>query len=238
MLEYLCTFMLPKERLCSARLLHPRLVCLGFVFSASIFASQITCADVIDAFADVAGNPTGEFGWDDFGTTGSPYEGPHDPDQFGAGSSLSANTGGLITTTNNLYSFFSVPTWNVDLNGLVTDDAFTSVAVQFATSSSYDSAQFTLGGVAPDEFSFLGQGPEIGGFPINLYWAEWQGLDAASSYSIQLQGTGQHQSLAGAKASYFNTSSSSFDISAVPEPTSMAVVGLLMGLLTFRRGRK
>lgn len=193
-------------------------------------------ADVFSSFANVAGSPNGEFGWDDFGTTGSPYTGPHAPDQLGFGSSITANAGGLITSTNNLYSFFSVPQWNVNLDGLTTSSAFTSVAVQFATSSTYSATQFSIGGQTPDEFIFLGPGPTIGGFPVNLYWAEWQGLAATSSLTVSLFGTGQHQSLAGVKATYFNTGSL-FNISIVPEPSAMGVLWLCVGLAALRRRR-
>ncbi|MEL7499760.1 MAG: hypothetical protein AAFN77_19310 [Planctomycetota bacterium] len=205
-------------------------------FSVMLFFAMSLCittpsnADVIDFFDTVTGTADGEFGWDEFGLTGSSYEGPHLPDQFAAGTgggSLTINSGGLITTTNNLYSFFSVANWQFGLSGLSTDESFTSVAFQFATSFEYDASQFTLNGSAPDEFFGLGKRTEIGGFGYSFYWAEWQGLNASNSYSVQLAGTGQHQSLAGAKASYFNTANSAFNITAVPEPSAMLVLVVL-----------
>ena len=189
--------------------------CLLVVSLASQFVSGQV---VIDSFAVIAESPDGEFGWDEFGLTGSPYDGPHAPDQFGSGSTIISSPGGLITSTNNLYSLFSVPQWTVNLNGLDDTESFTSLVVQFATSTQYDAGDFTLAGESPDEFIFLGEGPEIGGFPIYFYWAEWQGLDSASSLSIELQGSGQHQSLAAVKASYFNTTDPNYNISAVSEP--------------------
>lgn len=208
----------------------------GMIFATGFFSDRAQ-ADLMVYFADVEGTPTGEFGWDDFGLTGSPYQGPHAPDKFGSSTSnITANPGGIITSTNNLYSFFTVPEWSVNLNDLVVSESYTSLAVQFATSSSYSAGQFSLAGNAPDEFEFVGAGPESGGFALNIYWAEWQGLNASTSYSVELTGTGQHQSLAGVKASYFNTSDSNLNISrSVPEPGSLGMLASLLGIISLRR---
>ena len=215
---------------------NPSIVLVFAMIFATGFFSDHAQADLMDDFANVTGTPTGEFGWDDFGLTGSPYEGPHAPDKFGSSSSnITANAGGIITSTNNLYSFFSIPEWSVDLADLDVAESHTSLAVQFATSATYNAAQFSLAGSAPDEFEFLGPGPDNGGFSLNLYWAEWQGLNAATDYSVQLLGTGQHQSLAGVKASYFNTSDSNYNISAVPEPGSLGILASLLGVISLRR---
>jgi len=201
------------------------------------FGAHQVHGDVIGSFKQVGGTPDEEFGWDDFGLNGEAYEGPHLPDQFGDISNITANSGGLITTTNNLYSFTTVPNWSVNLDDLNQDLPFTSLVVQFAASATYDGSQFTLGGNVPNEFLSF-DGPEIGGFPYTIYWAEWQGLSAASSYSVTLAGTGQHQSLAGAQASYFNSSDSSFDITAVPEPGSAGLLLVASALMLVRRRRR
>lgn len=217
-------------------------VLFGLMFVATpLLVSSPAAADVIGFFNMVAGNPNGEFGWDDFGTTGSPYQGPHATDQFtwGNGQSLIEVTpGGMITGTNNLYSFFSVPTWDFSMSSLDSSAPFTSLVLQISSSAELDGNNFSLGGLNPDEFVDLGQRTEIGGFPYNFYWAEWQGLSAAPSLGIQVFGTGQHQSLAGAQLTYFNTTSS-FNINSVPEPGSAGIVaGLLACVATgFRRRR-
>jgi hypothetical protein len=203
------------------------------IFLFPILMPSPVVADVFEYFAGVAGTPNGEFGWDDFGTTGSGYTGPHLPDQTGVGSSITANAGGIITSTKNLYSFFSIPTWNVNLSGLDLAQPFTSIAVQFAVSTDYSVGQFSLGGQLPDEFVYLGDGPVVGGFPVKLFWAEWQGLAADSEYTISLNGTGQHQSLLGVKASYFNTITP-YNIRAIPEPGASCFLVGILGLALMR----
>lgn len=209
------------------------LMCFGFGLGESR-------ADVIEFFDHVVGTPAGEFGWDDFGTVGAPYEGPHAPDQFSTGSgvgSLEVNSGGIITSTANLYSFFSTPEWTFEFTDLDATNSFTSIAVQIATSATLDKSHFTIGGVQSDEFIDLGQRVEIGGSGYNFYWAQWQGLSATDSLSVRITGTGEHESLAGAKTSYFNTSSS-FNITAVPEPGSLIVLVPLTGIAFLRRRRE
>lgn len=197
-------------------------------------------ADVVDFFDTVAGDWSGEFAWDDFGLTGTPYAGPHNPDQYSAGAgaaTLNVSPGGIITGTNNLYSFNSVPDYSTNLTSLETTEDYTSVVVQFAASGNYAADRFTLDGATPDEFLNFGVRTSAGGFPYNFYWAEWQGIAASSDLVIELSGTGMHQSLAGAKATYFNTSSNSFDIRSVPEPGSAAIILSLLTAVGLRRHR-
>ncbi|MEM7453207.1 MAG: hypothetical protein AAF456_02520 [Planctomycetota bacterium] len=189
-------------------LLSARNAAVAITFAALLCFGASASADVYEFFDNVNGTPDGEFTWDDFGLTGSPYEGPHAPDQGASGVGngvVTVTSGGLITTTNNLYSLFSIARWSVGINSLEESDQYTSVVVQFAVSSTFVPGDFTLDGNAPDEFIDLGQRASAGGFPYNFYWVEWQGVPAGSDYEIALQGTGQHQSIAGAKATYFNT---------------------------------
>ncbi len=205
-----------------------------------IFCPQTSKADVSEFFDSYAGPTTGEFGWDEFGTTGASYVGPHNPDQgsVGTGSGiLTSNGGGLISGTNNLYSFFSVPEWTVSLSGLDNAEGFSTIAFQVATSASYDATQFSLDGLAPDEFIDLGSRTEIGGFAYNFYWVEWQGVTSATDHSIVVNGTGQHQSLAGVKTTYVNSASPT-NLTAVPEPVSSSLAIGVVGLLVGRRRRR
>ena len=207
----------------------------GMIFATLLLEGNV-CADIIGEFKDLQ-TQGGEWGWDDFGTTGSAYSDAHLADQFGSGSSISASpAGGLITSTKNLYSMFTVPTFSVDLSGLDDTDNFTSLVVQFAASGSYDASHFSLDGNNPDEL-VTWIGTQTSGDSINMYWAEWQGLTADTDYSVSLQGTGQHQSLAGVKASYFNTGNSAFNMTPVPEPGTFTAMGLLAGMVALRRRR-
>lgn len=196
-------------------------------------------ADAISFFLPVAGEASGRWGWDHFGTTGSSYAGPHAPDQFASGigsSSLAVSpAGGLITASGNLYSFFTVPVWTFAMQGLSTSENYSSVVVQVALSEALPASSFTLAGEVPDEFLELGTLTSIGGFPYHFYWAEWQGLDAAASFQIRIGAAGQHSSLAGASAAWFNTSAP-FDIRAVPEAISpLWLAGIGIGLGVCRR---
>ncbi len=222
------------------------------VLSTGALSGVTRCeADVIDQFDIVAGAPNGEFGWDEF--NGASYGGPHSPDQFTTGSgnaSISVTPvpnppGGVVA--GNLYAFTTVPNWQINLTGLSNANGFTSLAVQIATTAdiageNLSALNFTLGGSAPDEFIDLGVRTSIPGnagapTPVNFYWAEWIGESADSDYSIDVSGAGEfHQVLAGAKASYFNTTSS-FNISSVPEPASMTVITAI-GFISFLRRRR
>lgn len=208
---------------------------------SSVLASDSrTSADVVQYFDTVSGTASGEFAWDDFGTTGTSYAGPHAPDQFATGSgsaAISVTEGGLITSTNNLYSFFSVADWTHSLASAESSQAYTSIALQVAVSPTLTAADFQINGMNPDQFIDLGQRAAVGGFDYNFYWAEWQGLDAAATYDIIVSGTGEHESYAGAQLTYFNDSSV-IDISAVPEPGSACILApALLGVLTLRRRR-
>lgn len=194
-------------------------------------------ADVVPYFDNVRGEPTGEFLWDDF--SGS-YGDAHAPDQGSTGTGNATLTpvpdGGVITSTGNLYSLNTIPTWTIDLTFLETGEDYHSLAVQIATSSVLDISRFSLDGLAATEFVDLGQRANIGGFPYNFYWAEWQGVTARADASIEVAGLGPHEGMAGAKVTYFNTASSQFDISAVPEPgTGLLLLAATAGVLLRRR---
>ncbi|MDG1808606.1 MAG: PEP-CTERM sorting domain-containing protein [Pirellulaceae bacterium] len=219
-------------------------VALGFVGHAQ--------ADVIDDFDNVAGTPTGEFGWDDF--NGASYGGPHTPDQFVTGTGNANITvtpiptppGGVVA--GNLYAHTTVPNWKLNLTGLSSTNAFTSIAVQVATTADFtganlDASNFLMDGMAPDEFIDLGSRTSIPGnggvpSPVNFYWAEWIGESAETDYTVDVSGAGGFfQVLAGAKVSYFNTESSFNITSSVPEPSSIIVLGCVALVTQLRRKR-
>jgi len=193
-------------------------------------------ADDISNLLMIQGAATGEFGWDNFS---GEYVGPHAPDRFsnGMGSGLiSVNPGGVITSTQNLYSLFSTPTWSISMSGMDSSESFTSVVIQLAASGEYTADQFLLNGAAPNEFFTFGQ-LNIGGFTTDLYWAQWEGLSAMDSFVATLAApTGSvHRSLAATKVTYFNTATP-YTIQAVPEPSLIGLLGMSsIGLLLRRR---
>ena len=154
---------------------------------------------------EVANEPSDSvFGWDLF--VGG-YPGPHASSLDDAGGVLTVSpAGGLISSTGNLYAFFTIPTYTVSLNDLETSEAFTSVVVQVATTEVLDESRFSL---VPDEFEFLGarasldfDGDQI---PINYYWAEWNGMTASPDFEVSVSGAAEHVSFCSVRASHFNT---------------------------------
>ncbi|MCH2179881.1 MAG: hypothetical protein MK106_13865 [Mariniblastus sp.] len=212
------------------------------VFTGTLLCSFVVMnaasADVLyDAFVDFEVSD-GEQGWGDF--TGQ-YTDAHQPDQTGPTSSilLASPAGGIVTSTGNLYSMSTVPTYNVQVTSVDNTEDYTSVALQVATSSSaYTASSFALGGAAPDEFANY-QYKDSGGFTYQYYRAEWTGLNASSFYSMTMTGApfAVHQSLAAARVDYVNTSDSSYNMQSVPEPAAFSVMVALCGLAGFRRRR-
>lgn len=202
-------------------------------------------------FSNVVQSPSGSIGWDSFTVTDpNNYVGPHAADvvELGASNSVVSVTPGGFKAGPNLYAFFSTPTWSVDLNGLTTTEQFTSVGLQIATTPppmgmDIDQDSFLLNGISSDEFISLGTRTQLvagGGQPaqdVNYYWAAWNGLDALSSYSIEI-GPGQnHAVFAAAHVDYINTASRS-SITVVPEPGTAGLVALGSCLALIRRKQR
>lgn len=206
-----------------------------FQLVCNFFSAMAICVTLSVAFAGsanadiihlqtIANSTNGEFGWDVFSGT---YAGPHAPDQFSTGvgtAQLSVTPGGVITSTSNLYSLFSTPAWTFELENLQDSLPFTSVAIQLVANGTYNSNQFLLNGIVPDEFYSFGQ-VNVGGFMSELYWAAWQGIAAQADYTATLAApTGsQHHVLAAAKVSYLNSANPQ-NIQAIPEPSSGVLV--------------
>ena len=211
------------------------------------FASLLLCsfavvhtasADVLyDAFVDFEISD-GEQGWGVF--TGQ-YTDAHQPDIQGPTSSIltASPAGGIITSTGNLYSMSTVPTYNVQATFL--DDAkdYTSVALQMATTGTYNANSFAVGGAAPDEFVKFHE-EFFAGFTYNYYRAEWYGLNSSSVVGATITGTPfqVHQSLAAMRFDYRNTDNSSYNLQSVPEPGALSMIAALFGLAGFRRRRR
>ena len=115
--------------------------------------------------------------------------------------------GGLVSSTSNLYAFFTFPNYTISLDQLDTSEAFSTIVVQIATTEEIDETQFNL---PPDDFVSLGvrgsldfEGDQ---FPINVYWAEWTGISAMSEFEVEIAGAIEHASFVSARAAFYNTS--------------------------------
>jgi|GEM_PF-6339729 len=197
--------------------------------------------DEFQYFRNIQGGSSGTAGWDRF--QGATYNTPHSADQGNSGYSgatLTVNNNGgasgLITASRDLYSFFSTPVWMIDPSGMNATLPFTSVALQVASTPDQsgailDATDFFLNGNQADRFQVLGQFSTLtagGGQPpqpVYYYFAAWDLLPSAPTYSVQVGPPAQnHTVLAGARLDYVNTSDSNYRITAVPEPAAAWIV--------------
>lgn len=215
-----------------------RIASLALLVWLGITSSPYCLADTVGSFALTNGSPTAAFEWDNFS---GDYWADHasDIEAFGGSAFLIPSVdGGLVTTTSNLYTFFTPSTdIQFSLNGLDASNPFSTVVLQFATPSTLTSGDFTLDGATPDDFQLLGLGADSGFGPYQLYWAEWQALAASDAFQLTVGSFGQHASIGGARALVFNTSTP-FDAAAVPEPAFILWTGPLLALQMSRRRRQ
>lgn len=146
------------------------------------------------------------YGWDFF--VGA-YPEQHASSLDDSGAELSvAPAGGVVSSTGNLYSLFTIPTYTFLLQQLDDSLEFTSVVVQVATTEIIDETRLSQ---PPTEFIFLGARGSLefdnDVFPINYYWIEWQGMASTTNFEVELAGAEIHTSFCSARASYFNTAS-------------------------------
>ena len=173
-------------------------ILVAIFFAGSVSAQEF---DQFEASNEIANSV---FGWDVFS---GDYIGPHASTLGSSGGLLSVSpAGGLISSTSNLYAFFTFPSYTVSLSNLDSSEGFTSIVVQIATTEIIDETRFSQ---TPDDFEFLGERGSLGfdgdDIPINFYWAEWIGMPAISSFEVEITGAEEHVSFCSAHASYFNT---------------------------------
>ncbi|QEG24297.1 PEP-CTERM sorting domain-containing protein [Mariniblastus fucicola] len=218
-----------------------------FVLSVSVLSSS-AFADEIGYFAGSAEASDGDFGWDVFSgawsdTHQSQFASGIGTAELVIGGGAPTMPPGGVTETGDIYTHdASNPTFDFTLTGLDSSEAFTSVVLQFATTqTTLDASAFELGGAAPDEFISLGQDGSVPfgqtSFPYNFYWAEWIGVDSATTLNASID-IGSFRVIGGAKATYYNTDSALnvTNVSAVPEP-SAGVLSILVALFAVRRRR-
>ncbi|MCH2183482.1 MAG: PEP-CTERM sorting domain-containing protein [Mariniblastus sp.] len=208
----------------------------GLMLSVCMFGSSSFGDELYDQFLGLV-TSDGEIGWDVFQGA---YTDTHTPDITGAANSgISVSpAGGIVTSTGNLYSLNTVPTFTISLAELNDDQDYTSVALQVATTGAYGANNFTLGGLSPTEFFKTGETVSAG-FTYSYYWAEWQGVDSDEDLTAIMAGTpfNIHQSLAAVRFDYKNTGNSAYNMQAVPEPSSFAMMAVVASFIGLRRRR-
>ncbi|MEZ6096080.1 MAG: PEP-CTERM sorting domain-containing protein [Pirellulaceae bacterium] len=221
---------------------------LSGIWAASTGATQAQQFEYFSNIMDV----TGQAGWDQFSPLDpGNYAGPHAADviETGLSNSFVSVTPGGFKAGPDLYAFLSTPTWSITVNTASTTEAFTSIALQVATTppavgDDLDNTSFLLNGIAPDEFIAFGPRTTLsagGGQPpqdVNYYWASWNGLNAESSYELNVGPGGNHAVFAAARVDYVNTSDSNYQISAVPEPATGVLLICLGIAATLKRRRQ
>lgn len=174
------------------------------IFLGTITVDQVGGQEYV-LFENENGNPNAVYGWDIFSGF---YPQPHE-NTFGDSIAIitAAPAGGVVSSTGNLYSFFTVPTFTVSLTELQTAEPFTSVAIQLALTEIIDVTSFSQ---LPTEFIDLGVRTTIGfegsEIDVHYYWVQWEGLDASSAYDFSVELLGMHVVLTAARVAYFNTS--------------------------------
>jgi hypothetical protein len=218
---------------------------LLFVVLILFSVSNSTIAQQFQYFSNIAGGSTGTAGWDQFSPLNpGAYVGPHLADivKTGLSSSTVSVTPGGFKAGTDLYAFFSSPTWMVSVNGAQTANPFTSIALQVAVTPpgngpDLNNTSFLLNGQLADQFISLGQLTTLnagGGQPpqpVNYYWAAWNGLLADDNFSFSIGPGGNHATFTAARVDYVNGTDPNFQISSVPEPSSLMLS--LVPFLTF-----
>lgn len=188
------------------------------------------------------GSADGTFEWDTFAGA---FAGPHAADvaTTGTGSASLSVTDitavpmdgppfGLVTSSSNLYSGGNTATYEIDLSGLESAEALTTVVVQiayvpgagpFATTlqlDGMDATEVVDRGIAGGVLHGLVQSPNDTAY----LWAEWQ-VAAGSGYTLTFD-TANHTNLAAVRIDYVNSGSvvDAIAPSAVPEPSALALL--------------
>lgn len=208
-------------------------------------------------FTDQPIAATGQFEWDEFVASFPPGPtaalGPHAADvaNFGGAGTLDAldftvdpfdgPPFPLITGTENIYAGGTIVDFDVELSGLDTTNAFTTVVLQIAATGEINSSSILLDGITPSSFVDRGIAGVLHDtdnsnafFLTNFYWAAWQ-VAADADYLLEFANAANHTSLAQVRADYFNTAApfTAVAASTVPEPATATLLALMLsGLVT------
>jgi hypothetical protein len=194
-----------------------------------------------DATASWGGWTRGDAGtsyaeWDNFvgGVAGTPYSTVYDSAGVSS-STFTWNAGTFAASSGNLYSFSGAEVFDIDITPSTAFNGPVTVALQFeawGTAMDYNSIQ--LNGIAPSSGLITYTDPDfsssMGPVELNQYLAVWNLSPTPSSFHIDLESTGPHQSFAQVAVD--------IAVSPVPEPGewAMLLAGLgLMGTIVRRR---
>jgi hypothetical protein len=174
--------------------------------------------------------------WDNFvgGAAGTPYSTVYGSSGVST-STITWNAGTFTAGSGNLYNFSGAEIFDIDVTPSTAFSGPVSVALQFETwGTAMDSNGIQLNGIAPSSGSITYTDPSfsssMGPVELNHYLAVWNLDFAPSSFHIDLQSTGPHQSFAQVALD--------IAVSPVPEPGewAMLLAGLgLMGAIVRRR---
>lgn len=223
--------------------LTPRLVtaCAAAALLASAAHGQVT-TDPYLFEAPSFGTADGTFEWDTF--TGN-FADAHATDAGTTGTGSATLTPGvftplpmdgppfgLVTSSSNLYSGGNTGSYEIELTGLDTAEAFTTVVLQIAYIPGAGPFATTLRLDGSDAIELVDRGI-AGGVLHGLLaspndtaylWAEWR-VAAGSSHTITFD-TANHTNLAAVRVDYLNDATvvDAAAAAPVPEPTGLALL--------------
>jgi hypothetical protein len=194
-----------------------------------------------DATASWGGWTRGDAGtsyaeWDNFvgGAAGTPYSTVYGSSGVST-STITWNAGTFIAGSGNPYNFSGSEIFDIDVTPSAAFSGPVTVALQFETwGTAMDYSSIQLNGIAPTSAGVTYTDPNfsstMGPVELNHYLAVWNLDSAPSSFHIDLESTGPHQSFAQVAVD--------IAVSPVPEPGewAMLLAGLgLMGTIVRRR---
>lgn len=229
----------------------------------SLLLTSMAQADLTTApyhFTDQATPSSGTIEWDEFsgGSIVGQTFGDFAPDvaEVGGSGSLSlfftpqpfdGPPFPLLTSTQNIYTGGTLADFDIDVTGLSTLNANSTVVLQLSLIGGLDESSILLDGQAPVSLLDRGVAADVmhntddgGGaaFDTRFYWAEWQ-VASASAYQLEFSTNASHASFAQARVDYYNTATT-FDALApasVPEPGATLMLAALVGGVWLRRRR-
>ncbi|TWT49622.1 PEP-CTERM motif protein [Rubripirellula amarantea] len=232
----------------------------GLVSSSAAFAAIYVPGDVVpnvsgEIFGWSRGDANSTYsGWDVFEAAilpNNPINGFVDstPDiagQFGTASSIAVGPGGISVESGNAYSPFAPLSFQSTINSGTSGGDNTRIVAQFQTGGSelnygglllsFD--ELTAGTIAPT-FAMETSRTSLGGSSGDMiqYLAIWDLTTSQDSFRLDFGAAGSSLSLQQFHVDTFTQSTAFASPTAVPEPGSWALLGLVAGGVLLRRRR-